>query len=102
MEHRHWRRSDIALEMCLIHRQRPLGHFKTRNISVDGHFLEAPWLRVATDDMVELSWNCGETHRMKGLVRHRSKAGFGLLLLGCVPRAFLSRGASPSRAKSVD
>ncbi len=99
VEHRHWRRSDIALEMRLFHRKRPLGCFRTRNISVDGLFLEAPWLRIAPDEMVELRWDCGETHLMKGLVRHRSQAGFGLWLLGAVPGAYLSRGSTPG---SVD
>ena len=102
MEHRHWRRNDIALEMRLFHHQQPLGQYRTRNISVDGLFLEAPWLKIAPDDMVELCWDCGGTHRMKGLVRHRSKAGFGLWLLGSVPGAYLSRGSSANGVTGLD
>lgn len=101
MEHRYWRRSEIALEMCLFHLQRPLGYFRTRNISVDGLFVEAPWLKIAPDDMVELRWDCGDTQRMKGLVVHRSTAGFGLLLPGFVPAAYLTRGSSPKGVKSL-
>ncbi len=102
MEHRYWRRRDVALEMRLFHRQRPLGRFSTSNISIDGLFLEAPWLEIAPNDIVDLQWDCGEMHRMKGLVIHRSDNGIGLLLIGSVPSAYLSRGSSDWGIGSLD
>lgn len=81
MEHRCCPRVAGALSIALSHVHGRVGIFRTRNLSLDGLFLETGAVDLRLNEPVVLRLDPDTAnHRMRGFVVHRSSQGIGVML----------------------
>ncbi|MBN2699972.1 MAG: PilZ domain-containing protein [Methylothermaceae bacterium] len=91
MQHRCFTRLKNALPVVLYHGDTHLGRFATRDISLDGMFVETGDLDFFKNDVVQVDLMLfGERYLMRGLVVRRETHGIGLVLIDVNPRYYKS------------
>ena len=89
MEHRHYPRLCIALEVAVFQRDQLLDSLKIRDISLEGLFLETGAVDFQQNDLIGLRINIsGENHFLRGLVIHKASQGVGVMLIDMSREAF--------------
>lgn len=82
MEHRYFPRMQIALGVDVFRSRRLLGYFKTRDISLEGMFIETGGIGLARNDIVRFRLQMIEDESfVRGIVVHVSKEGIGINLI---------------------
>ena len=83
MDHRCDIRLPASIDVRLSHRERDLGHFRMRNTSRQGMFIETGPVALCVYDFVEVKLKSVvdslQSHHLRGLVLHHSNDGVGLL-----------------------
>ena len=85
IEHRWSERKPIAMEVCIHHPSAGEVTATTRDISLEGMFVETNATELPINTEVEVSFatlgeNGREQHRVSAYVVHRNEAGVGLML----------------------
>jgi len=82
-EHRHNPRVNVPLDVEISCGGRHLGHYRTRDLSFEGMFLETGPVDLQVNDLISLHLTANrQSHRLRAVVVHRSDAGLGVMLLG--------------------
>lgn len=82
MEHRYFPRVEIALAAKLYRNGKLFGNFMTRNISLEGMFLETGDIALDRNDIVHLRLGIlQEEYLIKGVVVHIGNGGIGILMI---------------------
>ena len=89
MEHRYYPRLDAALKVGVFKGDELLGYFTTRNISLDGLFIETQGLALSINDVIGILIGInGDARMQKGIVVHRSTQGIGVMLIDLDKQVF--------------
>ncbi len=85
VEHRWSSRKNLAMEVNLYYPPMGMLNGKTRNISLEGMFVELEGVQIPAQSRLEISFRAktnGETteHRLPAYVVHEGKEGIGLML----------------------
>ena len=89
MEHRYYPRLDASLKVGVFKGDELLGYFSTRNISLDGLFIETQGLDLAINDVIGILFGVnGDARMQKGIVVHRSAQGTGVMLIDLDKQVF--------------
>ncbi|MEJ2589904.1 MAG: PilZ domain-containing protein, partial [Candidatus Thiodiazotropha sp.] len=89
MEHRYYPRLDAALKVGVFKGDELLGYFTTRNISLDGLFIETQGLALSINDVIGILIGInGDAHMQKGIVVHRATQGIGVMLIDLDKQVF--------------
>ena len=85
IEHRWSERKPIAIEVCIHHPSTGEVAARTRDISLEGMFVETDSTDLPVNTELEVSFaalgeNGPEQHRVSAYVVHRNEAGVGLML----------------------
>lgn len=79
MEHRHYPRTRTGVGVEVFRGLRQLGYFKTRDISLEGMFIETGNVGLSRNDIVRLRLEMtDEEISARGIVVHASKEGIGI------------------------
>jgi hypothetical protein len=82
MEHRYFPRVEIPLAAKLYRNETLLGTFMTRNISLEGMFLETGDIALVRNDIIRLQLAIlQEEYLIKGIVAHIGYGGIGILMI---------------------
>ena len=82
MEHRHYPRMDISIEVDLFRRDQHLGHAQTKDISLCGMMLQNDEPVLKRNDVIVLRiWMEGMEQVMHGLVIHTANKCAGVMLI---------------------
>jgi hypothetical protein len=82
MEHRHYPRMQVSLEVDLYKRDQHLGHAQTKDISLGGMTLNNQQPLVKNNDLINMRlWINGEAQVMRGLVIHTDHQSAGVMLI---------------------
>lgn len=90
MEHRLSERRPINLDVLIFHQGLPVGRGRTRNIGLEGMFIETEIRDFSEGTTLDIELNVdgdeGEQRvRLPGLVVHRNREGMGLMFLTLAP-----------------
>jgi hypothetical protein len=82
MEHRHYPRMQVALEVDLFKRGQHLGRAQTKDISLGGMMLYNQQPLVKHNDLINMRVRInGEEQAMRGLVIHTDHESAGVMLI---------------------
>jgi hypothetical protein len=82
MEHRHYPRMQVSLEVDLYKRDQHLGRAQTKDISLGGMMLNNQQPLVKHNDLINMRlWINGEEQVMRGLVIHTDHQSAGVMLI---------------------
>lgn len=94
MEHRYHPRKPIQLDVHIREGDRVLGWFRTRDVGMEGAFVETGPVDVGPYDVLTLTFCTGrrssDAHEVMGLVVHCSEEGVGLMYAAEDPRFHLA------------
>lgn len=92
MKHRFGPRKSVKLDVELFDGQQSLGYFKTRNIGLEGLFIEKGPVDLGTSDLLDLTLTVNqggiENYKLKGVVMHHSEEGVGVMFTDYEPIFF--------------
>ena len=89
VEHRYYPRLDASLKVGVFKGDELLGYFTTRNISLDGLFIEMPQDVLTINDVIGILIGVnGDAHMQKGIVVHHSAQGVGVMLIDLDKQVF--------------
>lgn len=82
VEHRHFPRMRVSMEVTVFRRDRLVGQLMTRDISLSGMLLQTDPAKLNPHEMVVLRvWMKGVEYVLRGIVIHASQGGAGIMLI---------------------
>jgi hypothetical protein len=82
VEHRHFPRMRVSLEVAVFRRDRLVGQLTTKDMSLSGMLLQTEPAKLNPNEMVVLRvWMKGVEHVLRGIVVHASQIGTGIMLI---------------------